>query len=107
MLPLTDAARQRWVEVYPRLSADAAGLYGAVTARAEAHVLRLSLLYALLDCASAVDGSHLEAALSLWAYECSGCGVRLLGEQRCPDCGLFARRLGLGGLCPHCDEPVT
>jgi hypothetical protein len=43
-------------------------LYGAVTARAEAHVLRLSLLYALLDCAPAVDRPHLNAALSLWGY---------------------------------------
>ena len=40
-------------------------------------------------------------------YECPSCEVRLLGQQRCPDCHLWARRLGPGGLCPHCDEPVT
>jgi ssDNA-binding Zn-finger/Zn-ribbon topoisomerase 1 len=40
-------------------------------------------------------------------YECPGCGARLLGEQRCPDCNVFCRRLGLGGRCPHCDEPVA
>ena len=40
-------------------------------------------------------------------YECPGCGQRLLGEQRCPDCGIFARRAGPGGPCPHCGEPVT
>ena len=40
-------------------------------------------------------------------YECPGCGQRLLGEQRCPDCGIFAARLGTGGSCPHCGEPVT
>jgi hypothetical protein len=40
-------------------------------------------------------------------YECPTCEVRLLGEQRCPDCHVFCRRLGLGGTCPHCDEPVT
>ncbi len=28
-------------------------------------------------------------------------------ERRCPDCNLFTRRLGHGGRCPHCDEPVT
>lgn len=39
-------------------------------------------------------------------YECSGCGERLLGNHRCPDCNRFGRRLGLGGPCPHCDEPV-
>jgi len=40
-------------------------------------------------------------------YECPTCEARLLGEQRCPDCHVFCRRLGLGGLCPHCDDPVT
>jgi hypothetical protein len=40
-------------------------------------------------------------------YECPGCGQRLHGEQRCPDCGIFAARLGPGGPCPHCGEPVA
>lgn len=40
-------------------------------------------------------------------YECPDCEARLVGEQRCGDCGVFARRAGLGGRCPHCDEPVT
>ena len=40
-------------------------------------------------------------------YECPQCSVRYLGEQRCPDCQRFCRRVGLGGPCPHCDEPVA
>jgi len=40
-------------------------------------------------------------------YECPSCEARFLGDQRCPDCHVFCRRLGLGGLCPHCDDPVT
>lgn len=40
-------------------------------------------------------------------YECDGCGERSLGSQRCEECRTFMRKLGLGGLCPHCDEPVT
>ena len=40
-------------------------------------------------------------------YLCPACDARFLGEQRCPDCGLFCRRLGPGGACPHCEEPVT
>ncbi len=40
-------------------------------------------------------------------YECPSCEARFVGEQRCEDCGCFARRAGLGGSCPHCDEPVT
>jgi hypothetical protein len=40
-------------------------------------------------------------------YECPSCEQRYLGTRRCEDCGLFCRRIGPGGLCPHCDEPVT
>lgn len=40
-------------------------------------------------------------------YECPACALRLLGEQRCPDCQVFCRRVGPGGPCPHCDEPVA
>ena len=40
-------------------------------------------------------------------YECPACAARYLGEQRCPDCNVFCRRVGLGGRCPHCDEPVA
>lgn len=40
-------------------------------------------------------------------YECPECETRYLGTQRCPDCHLFCRRIGPGGACPHCDEPVA
>lgn len=40
-------------------------------------------------------------------YQCSGCDARYLGEQYCPDCQQFCRRLGPGGSCPHCQEPVA
>jgi hypothetical protein len=40
-------------------------------------------------------------------YECPGCEARYLGQQRCEDCNLFCHRLGPGGLCPACDEPVA
>src|SRR5439155_26778824 len=36
-------------------------------------------------------------------YECGGCGERFLGERRCGDCNLFARAVGVGGVCPECD----
>lgn len=41
---------------------------GAATARAEAHTVRLALLYALLDCSPTIVLAHLEAALAVWAY---------------------------------------
>lgn len=39
-------------------------------------------------------------------YECD-CGARALGDQRCGECGLFMRRIGIGGSCPTCDDPVA
>ena len=41
---------------------------GAATARAEAHAVRLALLYALLDCSPVIGLQHLEAALAFWGY---------------------------------------
>ena len=43
----------------------------------------------------------------LTVYECGACGARAVGDQRCEDCGTFMSRVGLGGSCPHCDEPVA
>jgi hypothetical protein len=40
-------------------------------------------------------------------YQCPECEGLQLGVQRCVECGVFGRSLGLGGHCPHCDEPVT
>ena len=61
-------ARRRWWELYSALTESQAGLAGAVCARAEAHVVRLALLYALLDQADEIGLDHLEAALALWEY---------------------------------------
>ena len=49
--PITfdDPARERWIEIYQQLSSARPGLAGAATARAEAHTVRLALIYALLD----------------------------------------------------------
>jgi hypothetical protein len=40
-------------------------------------------------------------------YECSACGARYLGQQRCDECNRFTRRIGPGGLCAHCDQPIA
>ena len=61
-------ARTLWGEVYEGLSEGRPGLLGAVLGRAEAHVMRLALLYALLDGQASVDESHLRAALACWRY---------------------------------------
>jgi hypothetical protein len=63
-----DDARTIWCQVYGTLSEGKPGLAGALLARAEAHVMRLALLYALLDKSSCIQAPHLLAALALWDY---------------------------------------
>jgi hypothetical protein len=62
------AARDLWHDVYPELSEGRPGVWGAVTARAEAQVTRLACINALLDRSSIVREEHLRAALGLWSY---------------------------------------
>ena len=66
--PSTRTARECWIAAYDELSRGEPGLAGAATARAEAHTVRLALLYALLDCSDVIRLEHLEAALAFWAY---------------------------------------
>ncbi len=63
---MTEDARQIWQRVYPTLSEGHLGLFGAVTARAEAQCLRLALAYALADKADAIGRHHLLAAIAIW-----------------------------------------
>jgi hypothetical protein len=63
----TEAA-EAWAAVYEELSAGRPGLLGAILGRAEAQVVRLSLVYALLDGADAIGLPHLRAALAVWDY---------------------------------------
>jgi hypothetical protein len=44
------------------------GLWGGATSRAVAHIMRLALIYALLDAADAIRVEHLQAALAVWHY---------------------------------------
>lgn len=61
-------ARSLWANIYPDLSEGKPGLVGALTSRAEAQVLRLSVIYALLDGEKLVQVPHLLAASAVWDY---------------------------------------
>jgi hypothetical protein len=63
-----DEAREIWRQTYGELSEGKPGLAGALLARGEAHVMRLALLYALLDKSALIQAPHLMAALALWEY---------------------------------------
>jgi hypothetical protein len=68
-LRLHSDAKKLWKARYKQMSKRSMeGVTGALTARAEAHSIRLALIYALLDGASAIKREHLQAAFALWEY---------------------------------------
>ena len=67
-LRLDLAARVEWCDAYAALSEAGDGLVGSLCARAEAHVLRLAMLYALVDGDTTISTAHLRAGLALWDY---------------------------------------
>ena len=73
-------ARRLWRDSYPRLTQPADGLPGHLTARAEAHTLRLALIYALIDGQTRIYEQHLQAALALWDYA-ARCASWTLGQS--------------------------
>ena len=72
--------RLRWAVVYPTLSEGEPGLLGAILGRAEAHVLRLSVIYAALDRSPVVRPEHLAGALAVWDYA-EASTRRLFGDR--------------------------
>lgn len=92
-IPRDNAARDLWREVYPDLSEGRPGLRGAVTSRAEAQVMRLALVYALLECSATITRPHLEAALSLWRYAEASAGVIFEGTLGDPVADTILSRL--------------
>lgn len=71
-----DKAAEYWCSIYGPLSSGGTGMAAEVTSRAEAQVLRLSLVYAVLDGAESICLSHLQAAKALWDY--SAASVRFI-----------------------------
>jgi hypothetical protein len=62
-------ADELWDDAYiGELSVERMGLAGAACSRAEAHTLRLSMIYALLDGSGTIRLPHIEAALAVWRY---------------------------------------
>jgi hypothetical protein len=98
---MTEAAREQWAAVYSKLSAAQPGLLGAVVARGEAQVVRLALIYALLDGSAQIDVPHLRAALACWEYcESSAAYIfgDMLGDPVADEILLALRQAGSAGM---------
>jgi len=75
-----NGAREIWHEVYRALSEGKPRLLGTVTARSEPQVLRLSLVYALLDGARFISATNMLAAIAAWDY-CEASAQFIFGDS--------------------------
>jgi hypothetical protein len=71
----SDAFRQRWIELYGvstekpgPLNRRLPGILDKLIARANAHVMRLAVTYALADGSPTLEVEHLNAAYAFWRY---------------------------------------
>lgn len=61
-------AEEVWRRDYSQITDDRSGVFGVITARAEAQIVRLSMIYALLDKAIFIEPEHLAAGRAAWSY---------------------------------------
>jgi hypothetical protein len=73
-------ARSEWAKGYEHLSRARSGRAGVVCDRAEAQVLRLSLIYALSEGSFIIELSHHEAAMAVWQY-CEESAKYIFGDE--------------------------
>jgi hypothetical protein len=96
----SSSGRKLWEAEYDALTESRPGLWGAITARAEAHVLRLAMIFAALDRAGEIADTHVLAGIELWRY-CDRSAAYLFGGSvgdRDADAILAALRARTGGM---------
>lgn len=72
-------AKALWKHVYGGLFPEEDSLRAAMYARAQPTVLRLQLIYALLDGAEHIEPRHIESALAVWNY--SAASIRFIFDD--------------------------
>ncbi len=68
VLTRSPEAEQRWADIYNAMADDVDGVVGSLTARAEAQLLRLSVVFAMLDASDTIEVVHLDAAQAVWEH---------------------------------------
>ena len=78
-------ARELWHHAYRKLASEPHdGIVAQITARAEAHVIRLALIYTLADGQRQINAPHLTAALALADYAARSAAWALTGATGQP-----------------------
>lgn len=94
----SNEAREYWIRFYPDLSVDHPGAFGAVTARAEAQIQRLALLYALIDRSPVIEYRHLLASVAVWDYAQESARLIFAGASQDPVLDKIVAALQKGAL---------
>ena len=87
-LEYDNSFKTMWNDIYPHLAKDHPGYTGCIINRCEAQVIRLSMIYALLDVQNIIEKKHLESALALWKY-CEDSAKFIFSKQSNP----YSRRI--------------
>jgi len=77
---LSPEARHVWGEMYGQITSDEPGALGAVTARVEAHALRLALTLSLLERSPQIEKRHLVQTMGILDY-CHDSATYLFGAM--------------------------
>jgi hypothetical protein len=75
-----EVTRELWHADYIQLSEGKPGMVGSITGRAEAQVMRLSALFAVLDRSKVILPVHHQAAMAVWKY-CEDTARWLFGNR--------------------------
>lgn len=67
-MPFDSDAAEMWAVVYEKLGDIPSGTVGAILSRAEPHVRRVAMIYAVMDRSTVIRIEHLEAAMEIWRY---------------------------------------
>jgi hypothetical protein len=84
-----------WEEKYSNLTREVPGVIGDITARGAPHVMRLAMIYALLDQSKLIKEVHLEAALEVW---------RTVATQRSSSSAMPRGMTSLTASLPSCER---
>jgi DnaB-like helicase N terminal domain/Protein of unknown function (DUF3987) len=81
----TRAARELWSHLYcGELRRPKGGNYAKATIRAAPLIMRMAVIYCMLDRAREIDVGHLEGGLAFWRY-CDGTAAHLFGDVKTDD----------------------
>ena len=79
-MSMSPEADELWSKVYGVLRRRPESLYGDMTGRTAPYVIRIAIIYALMDLSYCINLQHLKAALDVWRY-CEASAKYIFGSR--------------------------